>query len=146
MIASSRTAKLASVTLLAIAASFGAALSAMGPAQQANYDKYLAAAKAADAGFKEFSAERGKAFFLAKHVGGRPDTPSCTTCHTADPTQAGQTRAGKQIAPMALSANPKRFTDAAEIEKWFKRNCSDVLGRECTTLEKGDVMAFLLNL
>ena len=46
---------------------------------------------------------------------------------------------------MAASANPKRFTDAIEVEKWFKRNCGDVLGRECTAIEKGDVLAYLLS-
>lgn len=139
-----RRARLVGTVALAATLFAGAALSAMGPEQKANLDKYIAAAKAADPAFKEFSAERGKAFFLANHVGGRKETPSCTSCHTSDPTKTGKTRAGKDIAPMAASVNAKRFTDAAEMEKWFKRNCSDVLGRECTTLEKGDVLAYLL--
>ena len=80
------------------------------------------------------------------HAGGKPDTPSCSTCHTADPTKTGRTRPGKEIAPMSGVTNPKRFTDAADVEKWFRRNCSDVLGRECTTLEKGDFLAYLLGL
>lgn len=146
MIIARRTTRISLIAAVAIAASVGAALSAMTPAQKANYDTYVAAAKAADPAFKDFSAERGKSFFLANHVGGRKETPSCTSCHTADPAKAGRTRAGKEIAPMAASANPKRFSDAAEMEKWFKRNCSDVLGRECTVLEKGDVLAYLLGL
>ena len=32
----------------------------------------------------------------------------------------------------------------AKVEKWFKRNCNDVLGRVCTPLEKGDVLSYLL--
>jgi hypothetical protein len=30
------------------------------------------------------------------------------------------------------------------VEKWFRRNCNDVLGRTCTPSEKADVMAYLL--
>jgi hypothetical protein len=29
------------------------------------------------------------------------------------------------------------------VEKWFKRNCSDVLGRACSAQEKGDLLAWL---
>jgi cytochrome c peroxidase len=89
------------------------------------------------------SAERGKAFFLAEHAGGKPETPSCATCHTGDPTKAGQTRAGKAIDPMAPAANPARFTVIADVEKWFGRNCRSVVGRACTPGEKADVIAWL---
>ncbi len=58
----------------------------------------------------------------------------------------GKTRAGKDIEPMAASVNPKRYADRAEVEKWFKRNCNDVVGRECTLAEKGDVLTYLLGL
>jgi hypothetical protein len=58
----------------------------------------------------------------------------------------GQTRAGKAIEPMAVSANPKRFTDPAKVTKWFLRNCGTVLGRECTAVEKGNVLTYLSNL
>lgn len=88
----------------------------------------------------------GQAFFLATHSGGKPDTPSCTTCHTADPTRAGQARTGKVIEPMAPSVNPTRFTDTGKITKWFRRNCNSVLGRECTPGEKADVLAWLNSL
>ena len=89
---------------------------------------------------------RGEALFLADHTGGKPDTPSCTTCHTADPRAVGQARTGKAIEPMAPSVNPARFTDSAEVEKWFGRNCNSVLGRDCTPLEKADVVAWLASL
>jgi signal transduction histidine kinase len=36
---------------------------------------------------------------------------------------------GKAISPLSPVANPERFRDAAKVEKWFKRNCSDTLGR-----------------
>jgi Domain of unknown function (DUF1924) len=103
----------------------------------------LLQAKAADAGFSAFSADDGKAFWQGTHAGGKPDTPSCTTCHTKDPKSAGQTRVGKAIEPMAVSANPKRFTDAETVAKWFLRNCNSVLGRECTAAEKGNVISYL---
>jgi len=44
-----------------------------------------------------FSAARGKAFFLGTHTGGKPQTPSCTTCHTKNPRASGRTRVGKVI-------------------------------------------------
>ena len=89
---------------------------------------------------------RGEALFLADHTGGKPETPSCTTCHTADPRAQGQARTGKVIEPLAPSANPARFTDSAEVEKWFGRNCNSVLGRDCTPIEKADVVAWLASL
>jgi len=101
---------------------------------------------ASEAGITAFSAADGKALFQGTHSGGKPDTPSCTTCHTKDPTAMGRTRAGKSIDPMAVSANPARFTDAAKVDKWFRRNCNTVLGRECTAKEKGDVITYLSGL
>lgn len=89
---------------------------------------------------------RGKALFMASHTGGKPDTPSCTTCHTNDPRSTGKARTGKPIDPMAPSANPARFTETAQIEKWFGRNCNSVLGRDCTALEKADVVSWLNSL
>ena len=46
--------------------------------------------------------------------------------------------------PLAPAANPKRFSQPASVEKWFKRNCNDVLKRLCTAQEKGDVLAWLM--
>ncbi|MBN8279455.1 MAG: DUF1924 domain-containing protein [Gammaproteobacteria bacterium] len=84
-------------------------------------------------------AGRGAAFFRAKGA-----EWSCTTCHTADPRNPGRhVVTGKTIEPMAPAANPRRLTDAAKVEKWFRRNCRDVLDRECTAAEKADVVAYL---
>lgn len=113
------------------------------PARDAIMATLTAEAKKADPSFAGFSAERGKAFFEAKHTGGKPDTPSCTSCHSQDPSAPGETRAGKRIEPMAVSKNPSRFTKVDEVAKWFGRNCNSVLGRECTALEKGDVITYL---
>lgn len=117
-------------------------LSLAGPREQLLAD-YAAAAKAASPGFSGFSAVRGKAFHHQAFVGGKAETPACTSCHGKDPSSTGQTPAGKLIEPMALSASPARYSDPAKVEKWFKRNCRDVLGRECTPQEKGDWLSFM---
>jgi Domain of unknown function (DUF1924) len=132
------------LTAVLIALSTLAAFAAVGPGQQAVLDHYAAAAKASDPGFAGFSADRGRAFFLATNYVNAL-APSCSTCHTTDPRQVGQTTAGKSIAPMAVSVTPDRFTDLAKVEKWFGRNCRTVLGRECTDREKGDYITYLAN-
>jgi len=106
--------------------------------------RYTAEARAADPAFTAFSAARGEALHRDRHAGGKPDTPACTSCHGEDARAAGRTRAGKAIEPMAVSASPTRYTDAAKVEKWFKRNCTEVLGRECTAREKGDWLAWMM--
>ena len=80
----------------------------------------------------------------AQSTTGKPDTPSCTTCHTQNPKHPGRTRAGKEIAAMALSVTPDRYGDAEKVEKWFARNCQSVLGRPCTAQEKGDFISFMI--
>ena len=72
---------------------------------------------------------------------------SCSTCHTVAPTVEGKhASTGKVIAPLTPAFNPDRFTDTGKTEKWFRRNCNDVLGRECTAGEKADVLSWLLTL
>jgi mono/diheme cytochrome c family protein len=86
---------------------------------------------------------RGQQLFTTRH--GREW--SCSSCHGAVPTQAGKhASTGKGIGPLAPAFNPERFTDAAKSEKWFRRNCNDVVGRECTAAEKADVLSWLLTL
>jgi hypothetical protein len=81
---------------------------------------------------------------LYKTVG--PNQLSCASCHTDSPKAEGKhAKTNKVIEPLAPSANPKRFTDAAQVEKWFKRNCNDALARACTTQEKGDFMTYVLS-
>jgi hypothetical protein len=108
-------------------------------------DKYASAAKAASPAFSGFSAARGKTLHTQAFAGGKADTPACTSCHGNDTRGAGRNPAGKAIEPMALSASPSRYTDPAKVEKWFKRNCNEVLGRECTPLEKGDWLSFMIS-
>lgn len=94
-------------------------------------------------GFQGFSAARGEQFFKSTHG----NDWSCSTCHTQNPTAQGKhTRTGKILLPLSPTANPERFTDQAKVDKWFKRNCKDVLDRACTPLEKGDVLTYLMSL
>lgn len=105
---------------------------------------YAAKVRAAIPGFSAFSAQRGEALFRTKWSGGDPRTASCTACHTADPRQPGRNaKTGRPIDPVAVSANPRRFTDPATVEKQFTRDCKSVLGRECTPVEKGDYITFM---
>lgn len=105
--------------------------------------RYAAEARAADAAFAGFSAERGQTLYRTRYGLGKPDTPACTSCHGDDARAPGKTRTGKAIEPMALSAVATRYSDPAKVEKWFKRNCTEVLGRECTPREKGDWLAWM---
>lgn len=104
---------------------------------------YAAQARSANPAFAGFSADRGRTFFTATH--GREW--SCATCHGATPTAPGKhATTGKTIAPLAPAANAQRLASPDKAEKWFRRNCLDVAGRECTASEKGDVIAYLLTL
>jgi len=87
--------------------------------------------------------DRGQRLFTTRH--GRDW--SCSSCHGAVPTQAGKhVSTGKPIAPLAPAFNPERLVDAAKTEKWFRRNCNDVMGCECSAAEKADVIAWLRTL
>lgn len=88
-------------------------------------------------------AARGQTFFGARHGG----EWSCSSCHGTPPTGTGRhASTGKAIDPLAPAFNPRAFTDAARVEKWFRRNCKDVLSRECSAAEKADVLAYLAGL
>lgn len=89
------------------------------------------------------SPARGEALYRSQHPGRNAESVSCASCHTANPKQPGQTRVGKGIEPLAPAANPGRLADAAKVEKWFRRNCMDVLRRECSAQEKADFIAWL---
>jgi hypothetical protein len=121
-----------------------ATLSLAGPALAADpaglLAGYQAEARMADGAFSP-SAGRGERFFTARHGG----EWSCASCHGAPPTAPGKhAKTGKAIAPLAPAANAARFVDAASVEKWFRRNCNDVLGRACTPSEKADVLAYVM--
>lgn len=90
------------------------------------------------------SGARGEKLFFAKRTHSNGETVSCTSCHTDNPKATGITRANKLIEPIAPVANKERFTDPAKVEKWFKRNCKDVLERACSEQEKADFIAYML--
>lgn len=102
---------------------------------------YSAEAARAQPGFVA-DAARGKAF-ATRNWGVSDTLASCATCHTDTPRAAGRHAVtGKTIGPLAPSVNPERFSDAAKVEKWFRRNCKEVLGRACTAAEKADFIQF----
>ena len=104
---------------------------------------YAAAARQEAPEFNGFSVQRGEAFFQSTHGG----EWSCASCHTRNPLAPGQhAKTAKTIAPLAPAANADRFTSLATVEKWFRRNCNDVVGRACTAREKGDVLVYLMQL
>jgi cytochrome b len=107
--------------------------------------RYELQAKQEDPTFTRFDPARGKAFYFAVHPA-KSGELSCATCHTEDPTKAGRSPAGKNIEPLAPSATPERFTDGPKSDKWFDRNCKQVLSRVCTYRERGDLLAWLLTL
>lgn len=148
-----------------------AALSA-GNGEATEPEDFLAAyseqAKQSDPGFKGFSAERGHAFYVRKHTTSDGLELSCASCHHADPRKEtiahqgqfpcrachitlhkpsdARSAAKRQIPPMAPSANPDRFTSEVNVEAWFGWNCNMLLKRECTPVEKGDLITWLMTI
>ncbi len=136
--------KLSARRRIALAAALTASGAAAAPQSAQDLQGALEVeARAASQSFSGFSAQVGERFFKSTHG----NDWSCASCHSLDPRNAGKhAKTGKEIAPLAPTANPRRFTSVEKVEKWFKRNCGDVLGRACSTEEKGDVIAYLLSL
>jgi len=121
-----------------------ALVAAMGvaPAAHAATPAQLLADYTAQAGAAPAPA-RGQQLFTSRHG----HEWSCSSCHGAVPTQGGKHAAtGKPIGAMAPAFNADRFADAAKTDKWFRRNCNDVIGRECSAAEKADVLSWLMTL
>ena len=92
------------------------------------------------------SVARGEKFFRSKFSGGK-NADSCTACHTDNAKAVGShVKTNKVIDPLAPVAQKDRFTDPAKVEKWFKRNCNDVLGRACSAQEKADFTAYMISI
>ncbi len=105
------------------------------PAQQLSHWSTLAGAPG--------NAANGQRFFDSRYGG----EWSCSSCHGMPPTSQGKhASTGKSISPLAPAFNAKSFTDTARVNKWFRRNCNDVLSRECSAAEKADVLAYLTSL
>ena len=102
--------------------------------------RFEAEARGAQPGFAA-SAARGEKFF---HAAGAADW-RCSSCHTDNPAAVGKhATTAKRIDPLAPAANAERFVNPAKVDKWFKRNCKEVLERACSPSEKADLMAYLI--
>ncbi len=106
----------------------------------------LGAAYAAEAarqapGFQP-SARRGAEFY-ARRFAVSEKMPACSACHSELPLQPGRHAVtGKAIKPLAPRAEVARFSEPAKVEKWFRRNCTEVVGRACSAAEKADFILF----
>jgi len=106
-------------------------------------DSLLAKYKAE--GVSKIDVAKAKADWTKEGKAEDGETISCSTCHGTDLSKPGKHRkTHKVIDPMSTKVNTERFTDEKKIEKWFKRNCNDTWGRECTEQEKADFLTFLL--
>jgi hypothetical protein len=126
--------------VLMILASFIAAPVAMAtPATDGLIAKYKTE------GVSKIDAAKAKSDWTKEAKGEDGEPISCSTCHGTDFSKAGKHRkTHKVIDPMSTHVTADRFTDEKKIEKWFKRNCNDTWGRECTSQEKADFLTFLL--
>lgn len=151
---------------LLLFAMFSATAMAAGPGDF--LASYAAQAKHADTSFAGFSAERGRAFYFRVHTIDDGSELSCATCHHADPRKqtiahkdqipcrachvtfhepaSGRSATVGDIRALAPSANPDRFTNEWKVEAWFDWNCKLLLKRQCTPVEKGDVITWLLTI
>jgi hypothetical protein len=127
-----------SMTLLGLIALLSAASVFATPASDAVLAKYKAEGVS-----KTDAAKAKKDWTLEVVVDG--EKMSCATCHGTDFTKAGKHhKTGKVIQPMSSKVTADRYTEEKKIEKWFKRNCKDAWGRECTAQEKADFLTFLI--
>ena len=165
---------LRSVVLASIALGCGLLITRSGRAEtpQQVLAGYAAQARAQEPSFAGFSAERGETFYREPHqvkgagvygkwscsschlkdarysvLAHRTDIP-CRTCHVINDWEHPDPKHAKKrhIGPFAPSANPKRLSDPRYVEAFLKLNCKLLLQRECTTLEKGDVIAYLMSI
>lgn len=133
------TAKKTCITLMILAG----ANSAFAGTPTSIVSGYAAEASKATPGFAP-SANRGQSFFT-REWGVSRKMPNCTVCHGKNLTVDGKhVITGKRIDPFSPAANQERFTSSAKVEKWFKRNCNEVVGRECTAAEKADFIQFVI--
>ncbi len=88
---------------------------------------------------------RGQKLFTTNF--GRDLGFSCSSCHGEVPVKVGRDQVtDKSIRPLAPAANTARFTDKAKADTWFRLNCKDVIGRDCSAGDKADVLSWLLTL
>lgn len=106
--------------------------------------KYYNIAKAINPEYKAPSVSDGKMFFNRKFkVDGKE--VACASCHTQNPANEGKNIVtGKAIPPLSPAVNPKRFNDLDKVEDKFTEHCNDILGADCTPVEKANFIAYLL--
>jgi len=103
---------------------------------------YANEAAATQPGFTP-SAARGERFFRQSFAV-TEKMPACSSCHTDNPVQPGEhVVTGKRIRPLSVAGDSQRFSDPAKVEKWFGRNCREVVGRACSPAEKADFVAYM---
>lgn len=91
------------------------------------------------------SPERGQQFFTRKFKGNLYE--SCADCHTATPAGRGKDLTSEKLmSALAPAANSRRFIDPVRVEHFFRLNCRDVVGRDCSAQEKADVLSWLISL
>lgn len=126
-------------TLMLLASCLATPLANASPATDTLQAKYKSE------GVTKTDAVKGKADWTKQVKGEDGELMSCATCHGSDLSKAGKHhKTSKVIEPMSQRVTAERFTDPKKIEKWFKRNCNDAWGRDCTSQEKADFLAFLL--
>lgn len=104
---------------------------------------YSAEAKRQTADFVADSG-RGRSF-VSRDWGVSASMGSCAACHTGQPLNPGRHAVtGKPIAALSPAVTRERFSNPTKVEKWFKRNCNEVLGRACTAAEKADFIKFVM--
>ena len=125
----------------------GAALGLLASAVQAETPEQTLHAYVAQAvrGQPDFqpSAQRGEAFYRQRFAQS-DKMPACASCHDKPALPGRHAVTGKEIPPLAVHANGERFTRPAKVEKWFGRNCQEVVGRACTPAEKADFISFAM--
>lgn len=93
-----------------------------------------------------FAVENGRQIFLMSRNWEGDEMPACAACHTDDPKQEGKHNTTKKpIKPLAPAANPERFTDVQKVEKNFSLHCRDLYSRDCTAMEKGHFLTYLMS-
>jgi hypothetical protein len=95
---------------------------------------------------EDFSAENGRQIYLMSRNWEGETQPACAACHTDNPKGEGKhIQSKKPIMPLAPAANPERFTSVEKVERNFSKHCREVYDRDCTPMEKGHFLTYLLS-
>lgn len=106
--------------------------------------KYAAIAKNINPDFKGFLPDMGRNFYKREFTL-KGKQVSCSSCHTDNPANPGKhIVTGKPIKPLSPVVEKSRFSDLEKVEKNFTDHCNEILGRDCTAMEKGNYIAYLL--